>query len=63
MQTKLKTPQQEEYKETELGLLPKEWMVVRLGEHCEVSSGGSAPQGKKYFNGNKPFYCRKSGML
>ncbi len=31
MQTKLKTQQQEEYKQTELGLLPKEWKVVKLG--------------------------------
>ena len=31
MKTILKT-QQEEYKQTELGLLPKEWKVVRLGD-------------------------------
>ncbi len=57
MQTKpqIKTQQQEQYKETELGLLPKDWEVVRLGNYCGVSSGGSAPQGKKYFNGDKPF--------
>ena len=35
MQTKLKTPQQEEYKETELGLLPKEWKVVNF-EKCII---------------------------
>ena len=55
MQTKLKTQQNNEHKETELGLLPKEWEVVRLGDVAKISSGGSAPQGRKYFNGDKPF--------
>ena len=32
MIAKLKTQQEEGYKETELGLLPKNWKVVRLGE-------------------------------
>jgi type I restriction enzyme S subunit len=43
------------FKETELGLLPEEWEVVRLGEVAEISSGGSAPQGKEYFGGKNPF--------
>lgn len=30
MQTKLKSQQQEEYKETKLGLLPESWGVVKL---------------------------------
>jgi len=42
-------------KETELGPLPEEWDVVRLGEVAEISSGGSAPQGKEYFGGKNPF--------
>jgi len=32
MQTKLQNQAREEYKQTELGLLPKEWKVVRLGD-------------------------------
>ncbi len=32
MIVKLKNQQEEGYKETELGLLPKNWKVVRLGE-------------------------------
>lgn len=32
MIAKLKTQQKEGYKETKLGLLPKNWKVVRLGE-------------------------------
>jgi len=42
-------------KESEIGLIPEHWEVVRLGEVAEISSGGSAPQGKKYFEGNSPF--------
>ena len=42
-------------KETEVGMIPKEWEVVRLGDVAKISSGGSAPQGRKYFNGDKPF--------
>jgi len=43
------------YKMTELGALPEEWKVVKLGEVADISSGGNAPQGDKYFNGDKPF--------
>ena len=40
----------------ELGPLPKEWRVVRLGEVAAITSGGSAPQGGQYFlNGKNPF--------
>jgi type I restriction enzyme S subunit len=42
-------------KETEVGMIPEEWEVVKLGDVAEVSSGGSAPQGDEYFNGSKPF--------
>jgi len=45
----------EGFKMTELGPLPEEWEVVRLGEVAEISSGGSAPQGDEYFKGEKPF--------
>jgi type I restriction enzyme S subunit len=43
------------FKETEIGLIPEDWEVVKLGEVAEISSGGSAPQGKEYFVGNNPF--------
>ena len=45
----------EGYKMTELGALPEEWEVAKLGEVAHISSGGSAPQGDKYFKGDKPF--------
>jgi len=44
------------FKETEIGLIPEDWEVVRLGEVAEVKAGQSAPQGEKYFkNGKYPF--------
>lgn len=51
---------QTEIKNSELATpntaLPSGWRWVRLGEVCEVFSGSSAPQEKKYFeNGKYPF--------
>jgi len=44
------------FKTTEIGEIPEDWEVVKLGEVAEVTSGGSAPQGEKYFiNGHNPF--------
>lgn len=43
------------FKMTELGPLPEEWKVVKLGEIGEVTAGGSAPQERYYFNGRHPF--------
>jgi len=43
------------FKETEIGLVPKEWEVVRLEKDAKISSGGSAPQGTQYFKGENPF--------
>jgi len=45
----------EGYRMTELGPLPEEWEVVRLGDVARISGGGSAPQGDEYFKGEKPF--------
>ena len=42
-------------KQTELGTLPEDWEVVRLGEVADISSGGSAPQGEGYFSCRNPF--------
>lgn len=44
-----------EYKETEIGLIPEDWEVVRLENIAKISAGGPAPQGSKYFNGKHPF--------
>ncbi len=35
--------------------IPNDWDVRILGDIADVSSGGSAPQGDKYFNGENPF--------
>lgn len=43
------------FKQTEIGLIPEDWQVVRLGEVADISSGGSAPQGSQYFGGNNYF--------
>lgn len=43
------------FKDAKLGLLQEEWEVVKLGDVAKISSGGSAPQGAHYFNGNHPF--------
>jgi type I restriction enzyme S subunit len=43
------------FKETEVGLIPEDWKIVKLGDVAEISSGGSAPQGDNYFNGKNPF--------
>lgn len=45
-----------ELKETEIGKIPKEWEVVRLGEVCNVVRGASPrPKGDpKFYGGNIP---------
>ncbi len=43
---------------TELGPLPEEWEVVKLGEVAQISAGGSAPQGEKYFRNGKHLFIR-----
>jgi len=43
-------------KETEIGEIPKDWEVVKLGEVASITSGGPAPQGEEYFSkGSFPF--------
>ena len=46
---------QGDFKDTPLGLLPKEWETTLLKEVAEIRSGGSAPQGEIYFQGSLPF--------
>jgi len=45
-----------EFKDTEIGRIPGEWKIVKLGEIAKISSGNTAPQEEKYFkNGKYPF--------
>ncbi|MBC7330555.1 restriction endonuclease subunit S [bacterium] len=45
-----------EFKDTQIGRIPKDWEVVRLGDISTISSGNTAPQEKKYFEKGKfPF--------
>ncbi len=44
------------FKDTEIGRIPKEWGVVRLGDIANISSGNTAPQEDIYFkDGKYPF--------
>jgi len=52
---KTKAVIENDFKETEIGLVPEDWKTVKLGDVAEISSGGSAPQGDNYFNGKNPF--------
>ncbi|MDD3006028.1 MAG: restriction endonuclease subunit S [Candidatus Pacebacteria bacterium] len=50
------------FKDTEIGIIPEEWNVVKLSEVADVSTGNSAPQSPDYFkNGAYPF-CRTSDV-
>ncbi|MEM3490073.1 MAG: restriction endonuclease subunit S, partial [Nitrososphaerota archaeon] len=45
-----------EFKDTEIGRIPKDWEVVRIGDICEVIGGGTpSTKVKEYWNGNIPF--------
>ena len=46
-----------EFKDTEIGRIPKDWEVVKLGEVCtKIKAGGTPLTSKKeYYNGNIPF--------
>jgi len=44
------------FKQTEIGEIPEEWEVVRLGEITEIIGGGTPSTGDShYWNGNIPF--------
>jgi len=45
------------YKQTEIGLIPEDWEVVRLGEVAHSFLGGGTPLTKKpeYWNGTIPW--------
>ncbi len=46
----------EHLKQTEIGELPASWDVVRLGDHCELKSGGTPPRTTaEYWGGEIPW--------
>ncbi|NLO89385.1 MAG: restriction endonuclease subunit S [Clostridia bacterium] len=45
----------EGYKETEIGIPPEDWEVVKLEDVAHVKAGGPAPQGDHFFGGKNPF--------
>ncbi|MDO8490374.1 MAG: restriction endonuclease subunit S [bacterium] len=52
----------EKTKMTEIGKIPESWQVVRLGDVCETSSGGTPSRTKKqYYSGDIPWI--KSGEM
>ncbi|QSS97807.1 restriction endonuclease subunit S [Psychroflexus sp. ALD_RP9] len=57
------TPPKPDFKHTELGWIPKDWEVKKLGEILINSFSGGTPNTKnpEYYNGNLPFI--KSGEL
>jgi type I restriction enzyme S subunit len=56
MEEKIEFYKEIEFKDTEIGKIPKEWEVVKLGIIAKISSGNTAPQEGKYFkNGRHPF--------
>ena len=51
-----KTNIQQGYKDSPLGIIPKEWEVKRLGDFCISFSGGTPRSGTpSYYNGTIPF--------
>ncbi|MEM3806107.1 MAG: restriction endonuclease subunit S, partial [Desulfurococcus sp.] len=45
-----------ELQETPIGKIPKDWKIATLKDIALISSGNTAPQEKKYFEGGKfPF--------
>jgi len=45
-----------EFKDTEIGRIPKDWEVVKIGDIAQTSSGGTPNRAKKeYYNGNIPW--------
>lgn len=47
---------EDDFKDTEIGRIPKEWEITNLSQVGKVQSGGNAPQGDNYFlDGKYPF--------
>ena len=47
----------EDYKITELGLLPKDWDIDYVKNHCSITTGDKNTQ-NRIDNGNFPFFVR-----
>ncbi len=50
------------FKKTEIGEIPVDWEIVRLGEVADIGAGNSAPQEAKYFQNGKYPYVRTSDV-
>ena len=56
MENKVSFWEETNFKNTEIGEIPVDWEVVKLGEVASITSGGPAPQGEEYFSkGSFPF--------
>ncbi|MCX8193756.1 MAG: restriction endonuclease subunit S [Candidatus Pacearchaeota archaeon] len=55
--TQLQTQNKDDFKDTEIGKIPKDWEVVRLGDVSEKMKAGGTPlrSKKEYYGGNIPF--------
>ena len=50
-----------EFKESELGRIPKSWVVTKLGDECEVRGGKRLPEGSEFSDVVTPYpYIRVS---
>jgi len=57
MNTVQKTEEEDVFQEIEIGLIPEDWDLVRLGDVCrKVKAGGTPSRGQEsYWNGDIPF--------
>jgi len=46
------------FKHTDIGLIPVDWELKKLREVSDVKAGGNAPQGEKYFQDGKNLFIR-----
>lgn len=54
----------EMYKPTELGWMPKEWEVVRIGNFSNIKGGKRLPAGREFSDSETPFpYLRVTDMV
>ena len=52
------------YKESELGWVPKEWAVVKIGEFSSIKGGKRLPAGREFSDSETPFpYLRVTDMV
>ncbi len=52
------------YKQSELGMVPKEWEVVRIGDFSSIKGGKRLPAGRDFSDSETPFpYLRVTDMV